>query len=506
MTCELGFPATKRADYYFLSYNHEDSEMVSGIAKELDSMGINIWYDDGLVAGDMIDAILAERIRDAKAFILFFTKGILRKENSYVQQEYEVARDTYGKRTLVIVLDRIGDAEILPERAFWLNSLEKTSLIDGTGSKSAHQMACIIVEALHDIEKTLASCEESRGFTKSDRSSWGWSIKHHPEKQYLMQAGAAGHPSANPHLTSRKAIRYIALTAILILTGFVLLGGGWHEETMASKGIGRRLLVKDSGEEMTDEGKGSRENAGDEIDKGLYYLHDLEYTEGGSYAIVTQRNEDGLPLIKTVYDMNGQARYTLVSEYDYDSHIYYSKRIETDGRENGYHEVICDNEWNRKENRHYTAGGVVDNIVIYYYQKSDGYTTDGNNIQIRYKPGSNIPNLKLYTDDNNHRVKTEYFDAAGKKKKVIIGIYEEDDRVEETATDGCGNLLYRYRYTYDADGYRESAACYDSSDQLRYEIRYIPNLQQCSRAEVTLYDEDGMKSFIYEDLAQVKLP
>ncbi len=98
MSVFLGFQPTKSREYYFVSYNNEDATRVGSIAKALSESGVNLWYDHGIEYGDNWEPTITEKILNAKAIILFFTKGILPKSNSYVQKEYKIATQHYDKK------------------------------------------------------------------------------------------------------------------------------------------------------------------------------------------------------------------------------------------------------------------------------------------------------------------------------------------------------------------------------------------------------------------------
>jgi hypothetical protein len=86
MSAYLGFQPTENPVYYFVSYNTEDSSRVGEIAKTMSYSGINLWYDHGIEYGDNWEITITEKIQNAQAIILFFSKGILQKNHSYVQK------------------------------------------------------------------------------------------------------------------------------------------------------------------------------------------------------------------------------------------------------------------------------------------------------------------------------------------------------------------------------------------------------------------------------------
>lgn len=129
MSAYLGFQPTKNPVYYFVSYNNEDAKRVGDIAKTMSYSGINLWYDHGIEYGDHWETIITERIQNAQAIILFFTRGILKKSNSYVQKEYKMATQFYDKKVYIVMLDEIKNEEVPLEKvAWWIDINEKQSI------------------------------------------------------------------------------------------------------------------------------------------------------------------------------------------------------------------------------------------------------------------------------------------------------------------------------------------------------------------------------------------
>ena len=119
MSTYLGFEPTDKCNYFFVSYNTEDADRVKKIVKNLVHRDVPIWYDHGLEYGEQWEAQIPEKIRNAQAVLLFFSRGILQKKQSYVKKEYDLATGYYDKKVVVIFLDSISKAEIPDEKLFW---------------------------------------------------------------------------------------------------------------------------------------------------------------------------------------------------------------------------------------------------------------------------------------------------------------------------------------------------------------------------------------------------
>lgn len=128
----LGFDASKNEqDYYFISYNSEDSDRVGALASEMHDVGIDIWYDYGIEYGSKWEEIIGEKIANSRAVIFFFTKGMLAKEDSYAIKEYRIA-SKQGKNVYIYILDPLKDEywKLYPRKSSFLDDVEQKHFPD----------------------------------------------------------------------------------------------------------------------------------------------------------------------------------------------------------------------------------------------------------------------------------------------------------------------------------------------------------------------------------------
>ena len=133
MSCYLGFQPSDSTKYFFISYNSEDYNRIGPIAKKLSECEISLWYDYGLEYGEKWEKQIAGKIKDATAIILFFTKGILLKENSYVRKEYLMATKFFGKKVYVVMLDKVAKTEIPDDKVTWWIDIQEKQTINVMG-------------------------------------------------------------------------------------------------------------------------------------------------------------------------------------------------------------------------------------------------------------------------------------------------------------------------------------------------------------------------------------
>lgn len=146
MSAYLGFKPTDGDDYYFVSYNNEDADRV-GAVLQLICGSFPIWYDNGIEYGDKWEETISVRLVNCRSVILFLTKGIFLKSDSYVQKEFRMGR-MMEKDFLIVFLDRITQKDIPASKlAFW-DDLTQIQSIEAFKKKDKKAVADEIIKAL----------------------------------------------------------------------------------------------------------------------------------------------------------------------------------------------------------------------------------------------------------------------------------------------------------------------------------------------------------------------
>ena len=127
----LGFEPSNEKPYYFVSYNSEDDYRIIPIVTALAELGISLWYDYGIQYDEKWEGIIAERVFNSESVLLFYTKGIIEKDHSYVLREYKIAR-LYRKKIYVVLLDQIDAAAAPFTKVSWLVELNEYQSISGS--------------------------------------------------------------------------------------------------------------------------------------------------------------------------------------------------------------------------------------------------------------------------------------------------------------------------------------------------------------------------------------
>ena len=79
--------------YVFVCYSHTDSDIVYSDLKELNSNGINLWYDEGISAGTSWRAEIAAAIKGAKQFIFFISEASLKSSHCLREVDYALSHE-----------------------------------------------------------------------------------------------------------------------------------------------------------------------------------------------------------------------------------------------------------------------------------------------------------------------------------------------------------------------------------------------------------------------------
>lgn len=97
------FPAYEGdAQYFFVSYAHDDDELVYPEIAWLHKAGFNLWYDDGIHVGSVWRKAIADAVSGASAMIFFATSKSV--NSSHCTQEINFILDD-DKRVFVVQLD-----------------------------------------------------------------------------------------------------------------------------------------------------------------------------------------------------------------------------------------------------------------------------------------------------------------------------------------------------------------------------------------------------------------
>ena len=155
----LGVDVVKDGKYYFISYNTEDMDRVSEYVIALAGKGLPIWYDYGIEVGSKWEGTIASKIHGSEAVVIFLSRNIFEKEQSFVHKEFEMARDFYDKKIYVVLLDEIQNKEVPDRYVSWWIDIKHLQCIPAP--KYTVEACCEkLMEAL-DFQPELKKTEDS---------------------------------------------------------------------------------------------------------------------------------------------------------------------------------------------------------------------------------------------------------------------------------------------------------------------------------------------------------
>jgi hypothetical protein len=88
------FPAFRgEGSYMFISYAHKDSDIVFPEIKRFQDMGYNVWYDEGIGAGNEWLRDVLEHLVDSDLFVVFITNNSVKSKNVRKEIKFAVSKE-----------------------------------------------------------------------------------------------------------------------------------------------------------------------------------------------------------------------------------------------------------------------------------------------------------------------------------------------------------------------------------------------------------------------------
>ena len=79
--------------YAFMSYSHKDEDRIKNLIEKLQSVGCNIWYDEGILPADEWAETVAKKLADATLFFLILSKNSIESQNVKREIYYAVSNN-----------------------------------------------------------------------------------------------------------------------------------------------------------------------------------------------------------------------------------------------------------------------------------------------------------------------------------------------------------------------------------------------------------------------------
>lgn len=294
--------------YIFVSYNHDDEDVVFDIISDFHRRGYRIWYDGGIQTGDYFVEVLADKIIGCEIFLCFLSPRYI--DSPYCTRELNFALSN-KKRIIPIKTEAF---KLPTSFAFQLAGITWTNL---TNYSSAEKM----VEYLCDInQKSLAPCydeEQDESQTEQEQPhkpklSGGKkpSEKQQPaEKQEPLEKPKPPEPPVTPVTPEKpKWLKYLfigiaalaVIALILVLTVFSGKGGEPEPSAQPSSAVTAEPVQTDAGKPEEPKPSSAPATA---VPLPTVKPEDLASSGQKTVKYLSRRAEEGCPL--TVYDPAG---------------------------------------------------------------------------------------------------------------------------------------------------------------------------------------------------------
>ena len=79
--------------YAFMSYSHKDEDKIKPLIDKLQSVGCNIWYDEGILPADEWAETIAKKLSKATLFFLILSNNSIESQNVKREIYYAVSND-----------------------------------------------------------------------------------------------------------------------------------------------------------------------------------------------------------------------------------------------------------------------------------------------------------------------------------------------------------------------------------------------------------------------------
>ncbi len=198
MARDLGFDPAKNEPFYFLSYNSEDMERVGQYARAAVARGLSLWYDKGIEVGSKWERSIADHIGDCEAVVMFLSRGIFKKAESYVYKEYEMATSYFDKKVVIVLLDNVEKREVPRQFVSWWIDINHMQCIHAYQLESIEACVTQIMNAVGFESKQTPAKEEETSSTP---------VAKEDENKHTRKDKKEGKSSATDDKTRLEAVR-----------------------------------------------------------------------------------------------------------------------------------------------------------------------------------------------------------------------------------------------------------------------------------------------------------
>ena len=217
MSVDFGFEPVKRGKRYFISYKSSDADRIGEIARELNKLGVPMWYDHGLEYGLKWKSEISKEINKSEAFIIFVTKGVFSDYESFIVDEYEIASNS--KKTIFPVwLDEINSdpvyGDVREEMSYLYVGLNNRHLLEMVGQQSPEKIAAEMVSRLQLIHGREPQPPTKHDLRQSAQNPCSFSALMKSAVSFIWDSVSAH----APFLKKLLAVGVFAIAAVVLIS------------------------------------------------------------------------------------------------------------------------------------------------------------------------------------------------------------------------------------------------------------------------------------------------
>ena len=124
----LPYPAYRGNDeYIFVSYAHKDGKVVFEEIRQFQNLGYNVWYDEGIGAGNEWLKDIIAHLKNSKMIVVFVTNNSMASVNVQKEIKYAVK---HNKNIIPIYLEEYDDIEMEDDIDFELSVVPDIHKVD----------------------------------------------------------------------------------------------------------------------------------------------------------------------------------------------------------------------------------------------------------------------------------------------------------------------------------------------------------------------------------------
>lgn len=187
-------------NYIVISYCHADGEKVAEDIRKLQSCGINVWYDEGLIAGKEWDEQVLQRIKKNTCIaVVFYVSDIYYGKEPF-WKEAEMTMTTQKNFCVVMISDKELEQNLFLQFRRNISGAESSTQIS---SRTADALRALFTET-----RIYIGYSDDRRFKKLIRCFKEWNYDNHPVVFPICNVKHNGHVEYLPSLLNATPFNY----------------------------------------------------------------------------------------------------------------------------------------------------------------------------------------------------------------------------------------------------------------------------------------------------------